>query len=95
MALSHEDVLHIAKLARLALSDDDVERFQAQLSQILEHFEALRGVDTEGVPPTAHTLQLENIMRPDVDRPSMPPEETMANAPDSEDNLFRVRAVLE
>ncbi|HWQ27901.1 MAG TPA: Asp-tRNA(Asn)/Glu-tRNA(Gln) amidotransferase subunit GatC [Dehalococcoidia bacterium] len=95
MPLSREDVLHVARLARIALSDDEVERFQTQLSDILEHFDVLRQIDTEGVPPTAHTLDLVNVERDDEVRPSMPVEDVLRNAPAREGDLFRVRAVLE
>lgn len=95
MPLSREDVLHVARLARIALSDDEVERFQTQLSDILDHFDVLRQVDTEGVPPTAHTLDLVNVERDDEVRPSMPVEDVLRNAPAREGDLFRVRAVLE
>ena len=62
MGLSREEVQHIAKLARLGLSEEDTAKFQEQLSEILEHFDVLRQLDTEGVPPTAHTLPLENVL---------------------------------
>lgn len=95
MALTSEEVLHIARLARIALSDDDVQRFTAQLSGILDHFEALAAVDTEGLEPTAHPLPLSNIMRDDEVKPSLPQSEAIANAPLTEDGYIRVRAVLE
>lgn len=95
MPLSREDVLHVARLARIALSDDEVERFRTQLSDILDHFDVLRQIDTEGVPPTAHTLDLVNVERDDEVRPSMPVEDVLRNAPAREGDLFRVRAVLE
>lgn len=95
LALTRAEVEHLAKLARLGLSDEDETKFEQQLSVILEHFDVLRQLDTEGVPPTAHTLPLENVFSPDEPRPSLPPEEVLANAPRAEDGLFRVRAVLE
>lgn len=95
MSLTREEVLHIAQLAHLGLSEDDVPKFQEQLSEILDHFEALRALDTEGVPPTSHPLPLESVMREDEVAPSLPVEDVMANAPNAEDGLFRVRAVLE
>jgi aspartyl-tRNA(Asn)/glutamyl-tRNA(Gln) amidotransferase subunit C len=95
LPLSREQVRHIATLARVGLSDDDVEHFSHQLSQILDYFERLRQVDTEGVPPTAHTLPLHNVMRDDDPAPACPPEEVLANAPLREDDFFRVRAVLD
>lgn len=95
MGLSREEVQHIAKLARLGLSEEDTAKFQEQLSEILGHFDVLRQLDTEGVPPTAHTLPLENVLGADEPRASFPPDAVLANAPRAEENLFRVRAVLE
>ncbi len=95
MPLSREEVLHIAKLARVGLTDADVERFQEQLSQILDHFDVLRQIDTEGVPPTSHTLPLEGVTSADLPQPSMPKEDVLANAPLEHEGYLRVRAVLE
>ena len=95
MSLTRDEVLHLARLARLGLSEEEVAKFQEQLSVILDHFEALRQLDTEGVPPTSHPLPLESVMRPDEAAPSLPREEVLANAPLVEDDSFRVRAVLE
>jgi len=88
-------VLHIARLARLGLSDADVTKFQGQLSQILEQFDALRALDTDDVPPTAYTLALENVTREDIEQPSLPVEVALANAPLREGTFLRVRRVLE
>ncbi len=95
MGLTREEVLHIAALARVAVAEDDVSKFQEQLSEILDHFQALQEVDTEGVPPTSHPLALENVMRDDDVEPSLPVEDVLANAPLAEEHAFRVRAVLE
>ncbi len=95
MSLSKEQVHHIARLARIAVSDDDVEQFAGQLSSLLDHFSTLSAVDTEGVEPTAHPLPLGNVMRADEPAPSLPLEEVLANAPEHEDGYLRVRAVLE
>ncbi len=95
MSLSRDEVLHIARLARLGLDEDDVAKFQGQLSQILEQFEALRAIDTEDVPPTAYALPLENVVREDAQRPSLPVDVALANAPQRTGNFFRVRRVLE
>jgi aspartyl-tRNA(Asn)/glutamyl-tRNA(Gln) amidotransferase subunit C len=95
MALSREEVLHVARLARVGLTEGDVTKFQQQLSQILEHFDALRRIDTENVPPTTHTLPLEGITAPDDPQPSLTREEVLANAPVEQDGHLRVRAVLE
>ena len=95
MSLSPEEILHIARLARIALTPADVDRLTAQLSAILDHFAALAAVDTEGLDPTAHPLTLTNVMRADVVTASLTHGEAMANAPEAEDGFFRVRAVLE
>jgi aspartyl-tRNA(Asn)/glutamyl-tRNA(Gln) amidotransferase subunit C len=95
MALSREEVLHIAQLARVGLSEEDVAKFREQLSDVLDHFETLKALDTEGVEPTAYPLALESVMRSDEVRPSLPRDEVLANAPQAEDGAFRVRAVLE
>ena len=95
MGLTREQVLHIARLARVGLSEEDVTMFQEQLSEILDHFEVLRQLDTEDVPPTSHPLPLESVMRPDEVGPSLPREEVLANAPLADEGSFRVRAVLE
>ncbi len=95
MSLTRDEVLHIARLARVGLSEEDVAKFQEQLSEILEHFEALRQLDTEGVPPTSHPLPLESVMRQDEVGPSLPRDEVLANAPLADEGFFRVRAVLD
>ncbi len=95
MKLSREEVLRIARLARLGVTEEDVDKFREQLSNILQNFEILRQVDTEDVPPTAQSIVLQNIMRDDEVAPSLPPEDILANAPRREGECFRVRAVLE
>jgi len=95
MALTPEEVLHVARLARIALSEEDVQRFTAQLSGILDHFTALSAVNTEGLEPTAHPLPLSNVMRDDLVAPSLQRDIALANAPLTEDGYVRVRAVLE
>ena len=95
MGLTREQVLHIARLARVGLSDEDVVKLQEQLSSILDHFQLLQQVDTEGVPPTSHTLDLKDVAGPDEPRDSFPREEILANAPLADEGYFRVRAVLE
>jgi aspartyl-tRNA(Asn)/glutamyl-tRNA(Gln) amidotransferase subunit C len=93
--LSREEVLHIARLARIGLTPADVEKFQDQLSHILDQFEALRRIDTDGVPPTSFALPLDNVMRDDEVRPSLDTDAVLANAPLREDDYFRVRRVRE
>ena len=95
MKLSREEVLRIARLARLGVTEEDVDKFREQLSNILQNFEILRQVDTEDVPPTAQSITLQNVMRDDEVAPSLPPEDILANAPRREGECFRVRAVLE
>jgi aspartyl-tRNA(Asn)/glutamyl-tRNA(Gln) amidotransferase subunit C len=95
MKLERDAVLHIAKLARVELSDAEIETFSEQLSAIIGHFDVLEGVDTDGVEPTAHTLPLRNVMADDVSRPSLPQDDVLAMAPNAEDGYLRVRAVLE
>lgn len=95
MALSREEVVHVARLARLSLSDDELERMRSQLSDILSAIEALQEVDVSGVPPTAQVLDLTTVLRPDVRTDGLSPEEALANAPDRRDNLFRVKAVFD
>lgn len=94
MHLSTADVEHIAELAKLALTPDEIEQYRRQLSDILEHFETLKQVDTSSVPPTASVLQLRTVMRADQVRPSLSTEDALANAPDRDDGFFRVRAVF-
>ena len=95
MPLTPEEVRHIARLARVGRSADEMPRLQSQLSKILDYFRRLQEVDTENVPPTAQTLAMHNVMRDDEPQPSMDKEEVLANAPQREDDHFRVRAILE
>ncbi|MFC2001816.1 Asp-tRNA(Asn)/Glu-tRNA(Gln) amidotransferase subunit GatC [Chloroflexota bacterium] len=95
MKISRDEVLHIARLARLGLNETETDRLAEQLSDILENFEILQQVDTEGVLPTAQSIALQNVMREDEVAPSLPPGEILANAPRKEGDFFRVRAVLE
>ena len=95
MKLSREEVLHIALLARVGLSEDDVDKFSEQLSNILENFEILQQVDTTDVPPTAQPIALRNVTAVDEPAPSIPTEDVLANAPQREDDFFKVRPVLE
>jgi len=93
--ISREDVLHVADLARLHLSDEEVDRMQTQLSNILEAIETLRDVDTSHVGPTASVIKLENVMREDVARPGLSRDAALANAPLRDDPFLRVPTVLE
>ena len=95
MSLSREQVQHVARLARVGITEEDIERFSHQLSDVLDYFERLREIDTENVPPTSHTLPLHNIMREDEPQPPFSVDDVLANAPDREDGRLRVRAILE
>ena len=90
MAISRDEVVHVARLARLELSDDELERFAEQLSAILEAVGKVGELDLEGVAPTAHPLDLANVWAEDEPRPSLPIDEAFANAPAREDDYFRV-----
>jgi len=93
--LSSDDVRAIADLARLELSEDDVKRYQQQLSEILEYFQKLEEVDTSHIDPTSSVLPLTNVMRDDNPVPALSVDEAVANAPDSDGEQFRVSAVLD
>jgi len=90
VAISRDEVLHVARLARLALTDEEIERLGAQLNAILEAVGKVAELDLEGVEPTAHPLELVNVWADDEPRPSLPVEEALANAPDREGGFFRV-----
>ena len=94
MLLSREEVEHIALLARVGMTEEDLETFGGQLSHILEQFNVLEEVDTEGVPPTSHTVDVSSVFRDDEDRPSLPSQDVLANAPRRDDDYFRVKPVL-
>ena len=94
MRLSRDEVVHVAKLARLGLSDDEVDRLQDQLSSILEHIAALEELDTDAIPPTAQVIALTNAMRPDVVVGSLAREAVLANAPRQSDGFFAVQTIL-
>jgi aspartyl-tRNA(Asn)/glutamyl-tRNA(Gln) amidotransferase subunit C len=93
--LTRADVEHVATLARLALTDDEIEHFTAQLEVILEHAAQIAALDTGDVPPTAHPLPVVNVLRADEVRPSLPRDEVLGMAPASEDGRFRVPRILD
>lgn len=95
MKLTIAQVEHIAELAKLDLTPEERELFREQLSQILEYADLLSRLDTSGVQPTTSVLGLQNVMRADEVIPSQPAEDVLKNAPDAEDNLIRVRAILD
>ena len=88
--IDREQVLHVARLARLELSDDEVGRMTHELSKILDHIEKIGELDLEGVPPTSHVVEVTGALRPDEPRPSLPREVALAQAPDVADDGFRV-----
>jgi aspartyl-tRNA(Asn)/glutamyl-tRNA(Gln) amidotransferase subunit C len=94
MAITREDVLHVAELARLALTEDEIERLQSQLSAILEAVGKVAELDLAGVEPTSHPLDVVNVWDEDEPRRSLPLEAVLANAPETEDDHFRVPPAL-
>jgi len=93
--IDRETVKRVAQLARLGMSDEEIDVLQGQLSVILENIAKLQEVDVSGVSPTAHASRLSTIMRDDIPQPSYAPEVLLANAPDQEDICLKVNAVLE
>jgi aspartyl-tRNA(Asn)/glutamyl-tRNA(Gln) amidotransferase subunit C len=90
VAITREEVLHVAQLARLELSDEEVERFRDQLSAILEAVSKVSELDLSDIPPTSHPLEIANTWAEDEPRPSLTLDEVFANAPDRDDDHFRV-----
>jgi len=95
MALTIEEVKHVARLARLRLSPEELETMRAELSHILGYIDMLKEVDVSDVPPTAQATDLLNVVRADEVRPSLPREDALANAPDQREGMFRVGAIFE
>lgn len=95
MAIDRAAVDHVARLARLDLSEEERSRMQVELTAILEHAEKIQALDLDGVEPTAHAIPLRNVMRADEVRPSLSQEEALANAPAAEDGRFRVPRIIE
>lgn len=95
MRLSEENVRHVALLARIGVADDEINQMRDDLSDILAHFEVLGQIDTCGVEPTGHSVNLESVMRDDVVEESVPLDDVLANTPNREGDFIRVRAVLE
>ncbi len=94
MALSREEVLHVAELARLSLSPEEIELFTVQLNEILEYVEKLQELDTSGVAPLAHVIPLCNVFREDQARESLPLDAVLENAPAREDGNFLVPRII-
>ncbi len=95
MKLKREEVLHIAALARVGVTDADVEKFQEQLSNILENFDVLKKLDTSQVATTAQSIELRNVIMNDEIQPSLSQADVLANAPQREGDFFKVKVVLE
>lgn len=95
MELSREEVRNIAELAKLDLTEAEVELYAGQLTNILGYFQRLQELDTSHIAPTASVLPLKNVLRPDVSTEPLPPEKVILNAPDAVDFQFRVSAVLD
>ena len=95
MKLTLEQVQHIAELARLELTAEEKERYRQQLSDILEYAARLQSLDTSGIPPTSSVLPPRSVLREDEPRPGLPLEEVLRNAPQTEQEQFRVPPVLE
>jgi aspartyl-tRNA(Asn)/glutamyl-tRNA(Gln) amidotransferase subunit C len=93
--ISREDVQHVARLARLELSEVELERMRVELNNILAFMDKLRSLDTSGVEPTSHAVPLRNVMREDEPRPSFPRDEMLANAPERAGDFFRVPRIIE
>lgn len=92
--IGRQDVVHVARLARLELTDEEVERFTGQLAQVLAHAADVAALDLAGVAPTAHPLPLQNVLRPDEVRPGLDRREVLDGAPATEDGRFRVPRIV-
>ncbi len=88
--IDRDQVLHVARLSRLALTEPELERMAGELSHVLEHVDRIAELDLDEVEPTAHVVALENVLREDEPRPSWPREQILAQAPDPEEGAFRV-----
>ena len=94
MPISDRDIRHLEALAALRLAPEERERLRGQLERILEYVAQLQAIDVEGVPPTAHVLDAQNVLRADLVRPSLPPETVLGNAPDAGNGFYRVPRFL-
>ncbi len=95
MKITRAEVEHVSKLARLALSNEELDSLTGEMDAILGYVEQLNSLDTEGIVPTAHAVPMENAFRPDECRPGFTTEQALSNAPDATENAFRVRRVIE
>jgi aspartyl-tRNA(Asn)/glutamyl-tRNA(Gln) amidotransferase subunit C len=88
--IDRDQVLHVARLARLRLADEEIDRMSRELSTVLDHIEKISELDLAGVSPTSHVVEIENVLRPDEPRPSWPRDGVLAEAPDTAAGGFRV-----
>ncbi len=95
MALSREEIAHVALLSRLHFTEEELARFTEQMNDILLHFETLQEADTSAIAATTHVVPMVNVLRDDVPCPSLPPDTALANAPERVDDLFKVPRVVE
>ncbi|MDO8586431.1 MAG: Asp-tRNA(Asn)/Glu-tRNA(Gln) amidotransferase subunit GatC [Armatimonadota bacterium] len=95
MILSREDVSQVAFLARLELTDEEKDKLTGHINNLLQHFAKLQELDTDAVEPTSHVIPVENVFREDKARPSLPPQDVLANAPESQDDCFAVPRIVE
>ncbi|OGW59560.1 MAG: asparaginyl/glutamyl-tRNA amidotransferase subunit C [Nitrospirae bacterium RBG_16_64_22] len=95
MKISRKEVDHVSRLARLSLTEDEAGKMTDQLDKILEYVEKLSELDTKDVQPTSHVIPMSNVWREDAARPSLPREEALANAPDTDGEFFRVPKIIE
>jgi aspartyl-tRNA(Asn)/glutamyl-tRNA(Gln) amidotransferase subunit C len=95
MAIDRDAVDHVARLARLDLSEEERGRMQTELSHIIEHAARVQALDLDGIEPTSHAIPLRNVMRPDEARPSLDASDALANAPEAEGGRFKVPRILE
>ena len=95
MKITLQEVEHVARLARLALSEEEKEQMRSQLDRILAYMEKLNQLDTTGVEPTSHVIPMTNVFREDAVVPSLPREEALGNAPDPREGFFRVPRIIE
>jgi aspartyl-tRNA(Asn)/glutamyl-tRNA(Gln) amidotransferase subunit C len=95
MAITRDQVAHVARLARLSFTPDELDRFTEQLDKIIAYADQVSAVATEDVPPTAHPLPLSNVFRPDEITPSLPQSKALSTAPESEQDRFSVPRIIE
>lgn len=93
--ITKEDVIHVAKLARLSLSEEEIVKFGAQMETILEHASAVSKIDTTGIVPTSHPLKMQNVLREDVVGASLSQDQALSGAPNAQDGRFMVPQILD